>query len=124
MALENRVAENLGRKRLNVVGIEKDSQGNIVSLTVDVVRAEGQVSNQGTALTAEALNAEIEAKVNAAVTSLGQTTAQTQCTCDSSTKIATTEFVWDVLEAIGVTKITHNHNEIEDNDNTSDYQGT
>lgn len=104
MAFQNRQAEHLNRKKLIVKDIVKDSNGNIVSLTVDVERAEGNVTVAGTALTADNLNAEIRAAVNAVVSGVGPT-ATTQKTYDSSTKVATTEFVWNVLTALGHTKI-------------------
>lgn len=105
MAFQNRQAEHLNRKRLIVRDINKDSSGNIVSLTVDVERAEGNVTVEGTALTAENLNAEIKAAVEAIVSSVGPT-APTQKSYDSSTKVATTEFVWNVLTALGHDQIS------------------
>lgn len=105
MAFQNRQAEHLNRKKLIVKDIVKDSSGNIVSLTVDVERAEGNVTVAGTALTADNLNAEIKAAVDAVVSSVGPT-ATTQKSYDSSTKVATTEFVWNVLTALGFTQIS------------------
>ncbi len=104
MAFQNRQAEHLNRKKLIVQDVNKDSSGNIVSLTVDVERAEGNVTVEGTALTADNLNAEIKAAVDAIVSSVGPT-APTQKSYDSSTKVATTEFVWNVLTALGFTQI-------------------
>lgn len=109
MAFQNRVASNINRKRLEVVGQPtKDASGNITSLVVDVIRADGPVSNEGTPLTAEKLNEEIAAEVQRA--SSNGATALTQYECDYSTKVATTQFVWNVLTALGLTKIEHNHN--------------
>ena len=104
MAFQNRQAEHLNRKKLIVRDISKDTNGNIVSLIVDVERAEGNVTVEGTALTADNLNAEIKAAVAAVVSNVGPT-APTQKSYDSSTKVATTEFVWNVLTALGHTKI-------------------
>lgn len=104
MAFQNRQAEHLNRKKLIVHDIVKDISGNIVSLTVDVERAEGNVTVEGTALTAENLNAEIKAAVDAVVSSVGPT-APTQSVYDNSSKVATTEFVWNVLVALGHTKL-------------------
>ncbi len=107
MALENRVSEHINRKRLNVVGIPaKDLNGNITSMLVDVVREEGNVSSEGTPLTAEALRREIQELV---ASQQNERYANTQCTCDYSNNVATTAFVWDVLTALGLTKINHNH---------------
>lgn len=109
MAFQNRQAEHPNRKKLTVVAEGTNSNGTKV-LTVDVERAEGNVSVQGTPLTAENLNAEIKALIQQNSASVG-TTATTQCSCDYSSKIATTRFVWDVLTALGLTKINHNHND-------------
>lgn len=105
MAFQNRQADHLNRKKLTVVSQTTNSNGNTV-FTVDVERAEGNVQATGTALTAENLNAEIQALMQQNTSS---STASTQCTCDSSTKVATTQFVWNVLTALGLTKINHNH---------------
>ncbi len=115
MAFQNRQAEHLNRKKLIVKDIIKDSSGNIVSMTVDVERAEGNVTVAGTALTADNLNAEIKAAVDAVVSSVGPT-APTQKSYDSSTKVATTEFVWNVLTALGHTKINDPNNSGSDDD--------
>ena len=96
MAFQNRQAEYLNRKKLIVRDTVKDSSGNISSLIVDVERAEGKVSVQGTPLDADTLNAEIRSAVQSMVSSVGY---------DSSQKVATTEFVWNVLIALGHTKI-------------------
>lgn len=104
MAFQNRQAEHLNRKKLIVQDVNKDSSGNIVSLTVDVERAEGNVITEGTALTAENLNYEIRQAVNEIIPSIGNT-AVTQKTYDSSTKIATTEFVWNVLVSLGLANV-------------------
>ncbi len=104
MAFQNRQAEYLNRKKLIVRDTVKDSSGNISSLIVDVERAEGKVSVQGTPLDADTLNAEIRSAVQSMVSSVGPT-ASTQAVYDSSQKVATTEFVWNVLIALGHTKI-------------------
>lgn len=104
MAFQNRQAEHLNRKKLTVRDLVKDSSGNIISLTVDVERAEGKVSVEGTALNADTLNAEIKNAVESMVSAIGPT-APTQAVYDSSQKVATTEFVWQVLTALGHTKI-------------------
>ncbi len=101
MAFQNRQAEHLNRKKLIVRDIVKDSSGNIVSLTVDVERAEGRVSVEGTALNADTLNAEIKNAVKSVVSAIGPT-SQTQAVYDSSTKV-----VWNVLIALGHTKINN-----------------
>lgn len=108
MAFQNRQAEHLNRKRMTVVNETTNSSGKKV-LTVDVERAEGNVYAQGTPLTAENLKAEIKALIKENTTAVGAT-ATTQCECDYSDKLATTKFVWDVLTALGLTKIYHNHN--------------
>lgn len=119
MAFQNRQAEHLNRKKLIVCDVVKDTNGNILSLTVDVERAEGNVTVEGTALTADNLNAEIKAAVDAVVSSVGPT-APTQKSYDSSTKVATTEFVWNVLTALGHTKI----NAPSSGGSSSDSSGT
>ncbi|MDE7264617.1 MAG: hypothetical protein K2N64_08155 [Anaeroplasmataceae bacterium] len=107
MAFQNRRAEHLNRKKMTVVSEITNSSGQKV-ITVDVERAEGNVYAQGTPLNAESLNAEIRALVKESTASVGATAA-TQCECDYSDKLATTKFVWDVLTALGLTKIYHNH---------------
>ena len=104
MAFQNRQAEHLNRKKLTVRDITKDTNGDIVSLVVDVERAEGEVTVEGTPLTAESLNLEILAAVENAAINLSPT-AQTQASYDSSNKVATTAFVWNVLTALGFDKI-------------------
>lgn len=104
MAFQNRQAEHLNRKKLTVIDLVKDSSGNIISLIVDSERAEGNVITEGTALTAENLNYEIRQAVNEIIPSIGNT-AVTQKTYDSSTKIATTEFVWNVLVSLGLANV-------------------
>lgn len=107
MAFQNRQSEHLNRRKLTVV--EQTTQNGKTVMYVDVERAEGNVYAQGTPLTAESLNAEIKALVKENAASIGETAA-TQCECDYSDKLATTKFVWDVLTALGLTKIYHNHN--------------
>lgn len=104
MAFQNRQAEHLNRKKLTVIDLVKDSSGNIISLIVDSERAEGNVITEGTALTAENLNYEIRQAVNEIIPSIGNT-AVTQKTYDSSTKIVTTEFVWNVLVSLGLANV-------------------
>lgn len=107
MAFQNRQGTNLNRKKLTVIS-EATENGNKV-FYVDIDRADNATS-QGTALTAENLNKEIIAliKANGGV---GGGTATTKCVCDRSSSVATTQFVWDVLTALGLTKINHNHND-------------
>ena len=107
MALKNRVADNINRRKLNVVNTSYDASGNITSLTVDVIRNEGNVSSEGTPLTAESLNAEITEVVKKVVSS--GSIAETKCECDYSNSVATTAFVWDVLTALGFLRKYHNH---------------
>lgn len=104
MAFQNRQAEHLNRKKLIVRDITNDSNGNLESLIVDVERAEGKVSVEGTALNADTLNAEIRNIVESLNSGIAPT-AQTQAVYDSSNKVATTEFVWNVLNALGHTKV-------------------
>lgn len=107
MALTNRAAQNLNRRKLEVVSDVLENGKRV--LTVDVTRAEGTVTATGTKLDATTLTNEIKSIVQS--TSGGSaTTAITQCECDKSTKIATTEFVWNVLISLGLNKIIHNHN--------------
>lgn len=107
MAFQNRQGSNLNRRKLTVIN-EVTENGKKV-MTVDVERADSAYS-QGTALTAENLNKEIIAliKENGGVSGA---TATTKCVCDRSSSVATTQFVWDVLTALGLTKINHNHND-------------
>ncbi|MDE7162148.1 MAG: hypothetical protein K2N65_05255 [Anaeroplasmataceae bacterium] len=109
MAFQNRRAEHLNRKKLIVRDITNDSNGKLSSLIVDVERAEGEVSVEGTALTAETLNAEIRNIVQSMAST--SPTAQTQAVYDSSNKVATTEFVWNVLNALGYGKLTSSSND-------------
>ncbi len=53
---ENRKAENINRKKLNVVEVIRDDGGEIIDLVVDVSRMEGMVTQEGTPLKAESLN--------------------------------------------------------------------
>lgn len=119
MAFQNRQAEHLNRKKLTVVN-QVTENGKTV-MYVDVERAEGNVYNPGTPLTAENLNAEIKALVKENAANVGSTAA-TQCECDYSDKLATTKFVWDVLTALGLTKIYHNHSNY--NGSSSGSSGT
>lgn len=107
MAFQNRVAEHLNRKQLTVVKETINESGQKVFL-VEVERADGHVDQAGTPLTADKLNEEIKTLIDENVKSIG-VTATTQCECDYSDKVATTKFVWDVLTALGLTKIYHNH---------------
>ncbi len=109
MAFVNRSAEHLNRKKLTVIE-EITHENGPKEFIVEVERAEGQVYEAGTPLTAESLNNEIIELIKKNATSTGATAA-TQCECDYSDKIATTKFVWDVLTALGLTKIYHNHND-------------
>ncbi|MDE6013849.1 MAG: hypothetical protein K2O05_01085 [Anaeroplasmataceae bacterium] len=103
MAFQNRVSEYPNRKKMTVVSESTNTSGQKV-LTVDVERAEGRVSSVGTALDADSLNAEVKAiventlKVNEPI---GVTHPAYDCSCN----LATTEFVWKVLIALGHDKI-------------------
>ena len=104
MAFQDRQAEHLNRKKLTVIDVTKDTNGDIVSLVVDVEREEGTVTVEGTPLNANTLNLEIQSAVEAVLSSVNST-AQTQASYDSSNKVATTAFVWNVLTALGFDKI-------------------
>lgn len=108
MAFENREGANLNRKKLTVIS-QTTVNGKTV-MTVDVERADN-ASKTGTALTAENLEREIKELVRKNSGAVGAT-AETKCVCDRSSSIATTQFVWDVLTALGLTKINHNHSNI------------
>lgn len=105
MAFQDRRAEHLNRKKLTVVSEGTNGNGAKV-LTVDVERAEGSIYDAGTPLTAEKLTQEIKAIVQQTAGGSGAT-GVTQCTCDYSNNVATTKFVWDVLTALGFTRIDH-----------------
>lgn len=105
MAFQNRQGSNLNRRKLTVVNETTESGKKV--FYVDVARADS-ASSQGTALTAENLNREIVNLIKANG-GAGGGTAETKCVCDRSSSIATTQFVWDVLTALGLTKINHNH---------------
>ncbi len=107
MAFQNRQGSNLNRRKLTVIS-QATVNGNTV-MTVDVERADSAYT-QGTALTAENLNNEIIALIKANG-GAGGATATTKCVCDRSSSVATTQFVWDVLIALGLTKINHNHDD-------------
>ncbi|MDE5565954.1 MAG: hypothetical protein K2H02_00230 [Anaeroplasmataceae bacterium] len=111
MAFQNRQGSNLNRRKLTVIS-QTTVNGKTVML-VDVERADSAFI-QGTQLTAESLNREIIDLIKKNGGASG-TTAETKCVCDRSSSVATTQFVWDVLMALGLTKINHNH---------SDYSGS
>ncbi len=106
MAFQNRQVQYPNRRRLVVKEIQTDATGKITSLIVDVERNEGVVSVEGTTLSAENITAEIKQLISEQSSQSAQTAA-TQPIYDSSTKVATTKFVWDVLTALGHTKITN-----------------
>lgn len=111
MAFQNRVGSNLNRRKLTVQN-QTTENGKTVMI-VDVERADSAFI-QGTQLTAESLNREIIKLIESHGGASGAT-AETQCICDRSNSVATTQFVWDVLMALGLTKINHNH---------TDYSGS
>ena len=108
MAFQNRQVQYPNRKRLIVKQINKDTSGNITSLIVDVERNEGTVSVEGTTLSAETLTAEINRLISEQ-SSQNVQNAITQPEYDSSSNVATTKFVWDVLTALGFDKIVNNN---------------
>lgn len=119
MSLTNRVS-SVANKRLIK---ELDSNGNVVNSYYAIVERADGASQGGTALTAENLQAEIVSLINQNTPS--SIVATTQCECDCSTNVATTAFVWNVLTALGLTRISHNHTNYEgggssgsDNDET------
>lgn len=52
----NRVGQNLNRKELEVVSIERDASGEITSLVVDENRCDSDIQQEGTALEANVVN--------------------------------------------------------------------
>ena len=56
MIFENRVVQYPTRKRLNVISVEKDLNGEITSLVVEETLIEGEVYNVGTPLDERTLN--------------------------------------------------------------------
>lgn len=111
MAFQNRQGSNLNRRKLTI--ISRTTENDKTVLLVDVERADSAFI-QGTQLTAETLNKEIIKLIESHGGASGAT-AETQCVCDCSDSVATTQFVWDVLMALGLTKINHNH---------TDYSGS
>lgn len=109
MAFQNRQAEHLNRKKLTVVSDTTNSNGTR-EIVVDVERHEGNVSVEGTPLNAESLEREIRSIINESSSTGNSGTAATQCECDYSDNLATTKFVWNVLRALGLNQIYHNHN--------------
>lgn len=105
MAFQNRVGSNLNRRKLTVQN-QTTENGKTVMI-VDVERADSAFI-QGTQLTAESLNREIIKLIESHGGASGAT-AETQCICDRSNSVATTQFVWEVLVALGLHKINHNH---------------
>lgn len=106
MAFVDRQGSNLNRKKLKVVS-ETIENGQKV-ITVDVERADSATSN-GTKLNAQSLTDAIKEIIRSETSSNSSTTTVTQCECDYSNNVATTAFVWDVITALGLDKITHNH---------------
>ena len=120
MAFQNRQGSNLNRKKLTVINQTTENGKQV--MIVDVERSDGAYS-QGTALTAENLNKEIIALIKANG-GAGGGTATTKCVCDRSSSVATTQFVWDVLTALGLTKINHNHSDYSGGSSGSSGSGT
>lgn len=112
MSLVNRKMSNPNKKLIK----QLDSSGNVVSSYYALVERADGASQSGTALTAENLEAEIVSLINKNTPST--ITATTQCECDCSTNVATTAFVWNVLTALGLTRISHNHTNYEGGSST------
>ena len=108
MSLINRVSGVANKRRIKRL----DSSGSVIESYCALIEREDDATQEGTALTASSLEEAINSAViaNAAIVT---TTAATQCECDCSTKVATTAFVWNVLTALGLTKISHNHTNYE-----------
>lgn len=106
MGFVDRQGLNLNRKKLKVVS-ETTENGQKV-ITVDVERADSATSN-GTKLDADSLTKAVKEIIQSETSSNSLSTAVTQCECDYSNSVATTAFVWDVITALGLDKITHNH---------------
>ena len=106
MGFVDRQGSNLNRKKLKVVS-ETTENGQKV-ITVDVERADSATSN-GTKLDADSLTKAVKEIIQSETSSNSLSTAVTQCECDYSNSVATTAFVWDVITALGLDKITHNH---------------
>lgn len=117
MAFENRVSQYPNRKRLSIVSTIKDSSGNITGYIVDEIREEGIITKTGTALTAENIINEINNVVEAYLEE-NQVAGSTQPVYDSSLAIATTEFVWNVLIALGHVKINNPSTDDSDDSGT------
>lgn len=106
MGFVDRQGSNLNRKKLKVVS-ETTENGQKV-ITVDVERADSATSN-GTKLDADSLTKAVKEIIQSETSSNSLSTAVTQCECDYSNNVATTAFVWDVITALGLDKIVHNH---------------
>lgn len=103
MGFKNRKSEFPNRRKLSVTSIEKNLQGEIVSITVDISRAEGMVESEGTPLNADVMNALVIDLVESRLSEIKNTTdAVTQPVYVKNSKIATTKFVWDVLVSLGL----------------------
>lgn len=109
MAFLNRKSAFPSRRKLEVRSVEKNGSGEIVSMTVDVIRAEGQIQSEGTPLTAESLNAAVLDLIESKMSQVS-TQATTQHIYTSNTTVATTEFVWNVLTSLGYNKPNPNPN--------------
>lgn len=84
MALVNRVSEHVNRKKLIVQETTKNASGDITSLIVDIERAEGNVSSEGTKLNATNLNNEIVSLVNSQCSANGVTTLNSRVSSTES----------------------------------------
>ena len=105
MSFIDRQGSNLNRRKLKVVS-ETTENGQKV-ITVDVERADS-VYQEGTRLNAQSLTDAVKDIIENE-SSLKGATAVTQCACDYGNNVATTKFVWDVLIALGLDKIAHDH---------------
>ena len=68
-----------------------------------------ETPSNGTKLDADSLTKAVKEIIQSETSSNSLSTAVTQCECDYSNSVATTAFVWDVITALGLDKITHNH---------------
>lgn len=109
MSLVNRQGSNLNRKKITIESATNGlNQGSVIYANIE--RADNPIT-VGTELTAENLENAIANIVNERIPTASTQTAVTQCSCTSDNTVATTEFVWNVLAALGLTKIEHNHND-------------
>lgn len=108
MSLVNRQGSNLNRKKITIESVTNGlNQGSVIYANIE--RADSPTT-VGTELTAQNLENAIVNIVNERIpTTTSTTIGVTQCVCTSDSSVATTEFVWNVLTALGLNKINHNH---------------